>query len=541
MRTDDSGAHRGTMMDVALSVGSIVQRAGSLFGDAPIMVRTPTGIHRTDYRAFATLVGSLANALIDLGVRPGQRVASFAWNTLEHLALYFAVPSIGAVLHTVNIRLSPDDVRYVLNDADDSVLFYDGTLADALPEFTGTAVRTLIEMGSEAVPAYPAALRFSDLFGDHNRAFDFVEVPEQSAAILCHTSGTTGRPKGVEYTHRSICIHALAANQPDALGICERDVVLPIVPMFHANAWNLPFITAMAGAGLVLPGAAPTPASIAGLIAECGVTVSAAVPTVWQGLLEVADEDQLKSVRELMGGGSAVPEAMIRTFDERFGIPLVQGWGMTETSPLAAISRQRDPHSTATEATYSQQARQGRPIAFVQTRIDDAAGGELQLAGPTVTGAYLNDVSSDSFTPDGWLRTGDVVEVDDQGYLTLIDRTKDLIKSGGEWISSVELENAALFHQQIVEAAVVARPDDKWGERPCMFAVLTAGSTLKAVDLQDFLSQRFPRWWIPDSVYLVESLPKTSVCKIDKKVLRNRAGESMRRDEPSSHIDTSTP
>ncbi len=508
-----------TMMDVPLSVGSIAEGAESLFGATTLIGRTATGQVATTYGDFVARVRRLASGLTDLGVRPGDRVASYAWNTLDHLALYFAVPAIGAVLHTVNIRLSAEDVLYIVGDAGDEVLFVDDALAGSLPDVRQAGVRTLVRMGGDS-PATPGAVSFSDLVAQGDPGFEFVSVPEESAAVLCYTSGTTGRPKGVAYSHRSICLNALSANQPDAFGIRESDIVMPLVPMFHANAWNFPFIAAMAGAGLVLPGPAPTPQIIIDLVAEHRVTLSAAVPTVWQGVLDTASPTDLRSVRELIGGGSAVPESMIRAFDDRFGIPLVQGWGMTETSPLAAISRESGVADTDTESAYARRARQGRLIPFVHARLDATAGGELQLRGPTITGSYYRGVSPDSFTEDGWLRTGDIAEVDDRGYIKLVDRTKDLVKSGGEWISSVELENAALFHPAISEAAVVAQPDPKWGERPCLFAVLTPGAAVSEEDIKDFLAQRFPRWWVPDSVLLVDAIPKTSVGKIDKKSLR---------------------
>jgi fatty-acyl-CoA synthase len=321
----------------------------------------------------------------------------------------------------------------------------------------------------------------------------------------------------VVYSHRSIVLYSLMANQPDAFGIREQDTVMPLVPMFHANAWGWPYIAAMAGARQVFPGPSPTPAVIADLIREEGVTLSAAVPTVWQGLADLDPLPDLSSVRELICGGSAVPEQLIRTYDQRFGVAIVQGWGMTETSPLGAISRLPvDPPPTDDER-YALRAKQGRVLPFVSARLDQTAGGELQVRGPRVARGYFGGEGSASFTEDGWRRTGDVAELDSRSYIRLVDRTKDLVKSGGEWISSVELEAAALFHPGVVEAAVVARPDPKWGERPSMYVVARQGASPDAAQLRTFLAERFPAWWLPDSVEFVDELPTTSVGKSTRK------------------------
>ncbi len=436
----------------------------------------------------------------------------------EHLELYFAVPAVGAILHTINIRISPDDVRYIVEDAGDGVVFYDHTLASDMPNLADI-VATRVQIGDgDSRP--DGVLAFEDLVEAGDPSFEFSVHDEDTAAVLCYTSGTTGRPKGVAYTHRSICLYALMANQPDAFGIRESDVVMPVVPMFHANAWGFPYIAAMTGASLVLPGPAPTADTLAELIRTCGVTVAAAVPTVLQGLLDVASADDVRTVRELICGGAAVPETLIRAYDDKFGIKVVQGWGMTETSPLAAISRDMPAADARPGRDLSTAGTAGPSPAVPRCAHRRRRRRELQLRGPTITARYHHDVASSSFTDDGWLRTGDIAEVDDQHYIKLIDRTKDLVKSGGEWISSVELETAALFHPGIAEAAVVARQDAKWGERPHMFVVRTANANVTAEDLRGVLLGKFPRWWMPDVIEFVEAIPKTSVGKIDKKELR---------------------
>jgi fatty-acyl-CoA synthase len=504
------------MMDVDLSLTMLLDRAGKLFGENTITERTSDGYKQCSYADLQVRVRLLADALTRLGVRPGDRVASYAWNTVDHLLLYYAVPAIGAVLHTVNIRLSGEDVGYLLNDAHDVLLFCDASLSQGLPDMHA-GMRAVITTG-DSRPANGAATSMANLLADADPNFEFHSVDEDSAAILCYTSGTTGRPKGVAYSHRSICLYALMANQPDSFGLQECDVVMPIVPMFHANAWGLPFIATMTGANLVLPGASPSASDLIELIERHRVTIAAAVPTVWHDVLTAATREQLSSIRELIAGGAAVPEATIRAFDKKFGIPIVQGWGMTETSPLAAIARVSS--DVGDDAAYALRAHQGRPIPFVDVRLDADAGGELLVRGPTVAAGYLHGVSPTSVTHDGWLRTGDIAEIDDAGYIRLWDRAKDLVKSGGEWISSVALENAVLNHPSIDEAAVVAQPHPKWGERPLLFAVASVGAPVQASDIRSFLTDRFPRWWVPDTVRFVDTIPKTSVGKIDKKLLR---------------------
>jgi fatty-acyl-CoA synthase len=342
---------------------------------------------------------------------------------------------------------------------------------------------------------------------------------------MCYTSGTTGRPKGVVYTHRSTVLHTLMTNQADGPGLRERDVALPIVPMFHANAWGLPYAAAMAGSKLVLPGPRMDPASLAKLIADEQVTFAAAVPTIWQGIGQLDPPPDLSSLERIIGGGSAVPESLMRLYDGRFGVPIIQAWGMTETSPMASVCRVPSDGPTGDDA-YAIRAMQGRVVPMVEYRVDEDSGGELQVRGPTIASAYYNDESgAEKFTDDGWLRTGDVAEIEPGAIIKLVDRTKDLIKSGGEWISSVELENAIMAHPDVVEAAVVAVPDERWSERPCACVVRREGCELDADGLREFLRERVARWWLPERVEFIAEVPKTSVGKFDKKVLRAQVAE----------------
>lgn len=502
------------MMHGPLQISTVAARAEEQFGHQEIVSRTANGLERLDYRTLVERVRRLASSLRQLGIGPGDRVATFGWNSARHLELYLAVPSLGAVLHTVNIRLHQDEIRYIIEHADDRMVFVDASVRETLPQVD----RRLVLM-PDAEHDLGSDLAYEDLVSAGSPDFEFPEIDENAAAALCYTSGTTGNPKGVLYSHRSLALYMLMANQPDAFGITENDTVMPVVPMFHANAWGLPFIAALAGARQVLPGPSPTPAVLADLIATEKVTISAAVPTVWQGVLEIRPPADLSAVRELIAGGSAVPESLIRGFADR-GVSMVQGWGMTETSPLALVSRIPHTRVIDTDEEFAVRAMQGRPIPFVRARIDDALGGELQVKGPTVAEGYFRQPDASPTTEDGWMRTGDIAVIDDHAYVKLTDRTKDLIKSGGEWISSVELETAILFHPDVVEAAVVAMPDPKWGERPCMFATVRSGASVELDDIRTFLAQRLPSWALPDRLIVVSEIPKTSVGKLDKKLLR---------------------
>ncbi|MFF3573377.1 long-chain-fatty-acid--CoA ligase [Nocardia jiangxiensis] len=504
-----------------MTVAGIAERAEACFGHNAVSERTSDGVRVSTYAETVGRARRLGSALVEMGVKPGDRVATFGWNSTRHFELYLAVPGIGAVLHTLNIRLHENDLTYIAQHAGDTVVFVDAGLASSLPHLPG--VRLEVIMNGDDL-SRPGALGYEELLATGDPDYRFPEVDENAAAAMCYTSGTTGRPKGVLYSQRSIALYSLMANQPDAFGIAESDAVLPVVPMFHANAWGLPYIAAMSGARLVLPGPSPTARDLADLIAAEHVSVAAAVPTIWQAVHALEEPVDLSSLREAICGGAPVPESLIRRFDDRFGVPIVQGWGMTETSPLALISRPAAQPGRSIDQTYSLRATQGRPLAFVGARI---AGGEreLQVSGPTVASSYYDRDSTDSFTDDKWLRTGDVAELVEGQYFRLLDRTKDLVKSGGEWISSVALESAVLFHPDVADAAVVAIADERWGERPCMFIVTEDRARLDKQAVLEFLRPKFESWWMPDRIEFVAEIPKTSVGKIDKVALRGRAAQ----------------
>jgi fatty-acyl-CoA synthase len=514
----------GLMMDRPLLVKQIAERAEAIFGDREVVARTQDGIERSTYGQVVERARRLASALAGLGIGRGDRVASFAWNSIRHLELYLAVPCMGAVLHTLNVRLFEPDLRYIVEHADDRLIFLDASLAAVMPRFEGSQREVLMPDGPGE---REGALDYEELVASGDPSFELPDLDENAAAAMGYTSGTTGTPKGVLYSQRSIVLHTLGAALPDSMGIHEADAAMPVVPMFHAMAWGIPYVATMVGARQVLPGPDLTPQGLADLIASEGVTWSAGVPTIWNGILELDPPPDLSSIRELKAGGSAVPEPLIRAFDERFGIRMVQGWGMTETSPLATTSRLPPDVELSDDEAYALRASQGRVLPLVEFRIDEDAGGELQVRGPWIARAYYEDPSGDEkFTEDGWLRTGDVAELGRNAFIKLVDRTKDLVKSGGEWISSVELENAIMAHPDVVEAAVIAIPDERWGERPCACVVRRAGRELGADRLREHLAGRVPKWWIPERFEFIDEVPKTSVGKFDKKVLRARLAAS---------------
>jgi fatty-acyl-CoA synthase len=512
----------GLMMRTPLLVRSMLDRAEQLFGHREVVSVTADAVERSSYGEVAQRARRLASSLHELGVRPGDRVATFGWNSRRHLELYFAVPSMGAVLHTLNVRLFEDDLRYIVGHAEDRVIFLDASVAEQMPRFPGVEHEVLMP---DCDTAREGALDYEQLIEAGDPEFPFPDLDENVAAAMCYTSGTTGRPKGVVYSHRSTALHALMTNQADSVGLRERDTVMPVVPMFHANAWGLPYAAALAGSKLVLPGPRTAPDALGRLIAEEQVTMAAAVPTIWLGISQLDPPPDLSSLDRLVGGGSAVPESLMRIFDERFGVPIIQAWGMTETSPMASVSRV-PPGTPEGEESYALRAMQGRVVPFVEFRVDEDAGGELQVRGSTIASTYYHDeTAAEKFTEDGWLRTGDVAEIRPGAFIKLVDRTKDLVKSGGEWISSVELENAIMAHPDVVEAAVVAVPHERWSERPCAYVVRCAGSSLDGDGLREFLSARVAKWWLPERVEFIDEVPKTSVGKFDKKVLRARLAD----------------
>ncbi len=529
---------RGLMMDYPLTLTHFLARAQRLFSGKEIISRNPGGLHRYSYAEAYERISRLANALCDLGIKPGDRVATFAWNTYRHFELYFAVPCSGAVLHTLNIRLFPEQIEFIVNHAEDAVIFVDDSLIAALeplaPKFK--SVRAYVAMGDGPLPttSLKPLLRYEDLLAAAGPEYAFPKLDENSAAVMCYTSGTTGNPKGVVYSHRALFLQSLSQAAADSFGLCEADVVFPVVPMFHANAWGLPYSSTMVGATQVYPGVQPTPADIGRLVQELRVTVTGGVPTVLIGLLAAMEQEKfdLSSLRCVPCGGSAVPESLLERYD-RLGVTVVQAWGMTETAPLATVSQ---PRSSMRDWTAAQRraarAKQGPAVTGIELRIVDEAGkelpwdgksvGQLQVRGPWVVGEYYKDERSPASFQDGWFRTGDICTVDANGFIQITDRLKDVIKSGGEWISSVELENEIMAHPKVLEAGVVGLAHPRWQERPLACVVVKPGQQMTKEEVMDHLQARVAKWWLPGDVVFIDALPKTSVGKIAKRDLRER-------------------
>jgi fatty-acyl-CoA synthase len=531
----------GLMSSYPLTLPLLFHRAERLFGEKTITTLTATGKERTTYADWAQRTRRLAGALDALGISEDGRVATFAWNTARHLELYFASPCSGRVLHTLNIRLFPEQLRYIVDHAEDEVIFADRSLVKVLwPLVDGfKTVKHIVVMddGAGDVPEDDRIRDYEELLAGADPVDEFRIDDENRAAAMCYTSGTTGHPKGVVYSHRSSVLHSMGAMLADTVAVSERDVVLPVVPMFHANAWGLAHAAVMAGAALALPGPQMTPAAIAELIESERVTLAAGVPTIWMGALEELVKRDSSSLRDILCGGSAVPRTLSESYRVKIGLPILHAWGMTETSPLGSVCRIKSTLADRSDEELADvRTTQGIITPLVECRIvepgtadelpwDGEARGELQVAGPWVAAAYYHDErASDSFTDDGWLRTGDVATITPNGYIRLVDRTKDLVKSGGEWISSVELENEIMAHPQVVEAAVIGVPDAKWGERPLACVVVDDGAELDADTLREFLSDRVAKWWIPERVEFIDEVPKTSVGKFSKKTLRERFG-----------------
>jgi fatty-acyl-CoA synthase len=529
---------RSTMMDFPLTIQHIFEHGRALYGDSEVVTCEADGARRIEFGAVADRAEQLAAGLRRLGVRPGDRVATFGWNNQEHQEAYFAIPGMGAVMHTLNIRLSADQLRYIIGHAEDSVIIADASLAGVLgPVLIGAGnevktVRHLIVYGDGDRSALPPHLDYEELLAAEKPGYPWPDIDEHEAAAMCYTSGTTGMPKGVVYSHRSAFLHTLGVSSGEALAINQYDRVLPVVPMFHGNAWGIPYAAWLVGADLLLPNRFAQAEPLARFIAAERATLAAAVPTVWFDVLALESAD-LSSLRLIMAGGAAVPRSLIEAYQERLGVRVVQGWGLTETSPVASLAW--PPKHEPAERTIEYRSTAGRPLGGVEARVVDDEGkplprdghstGEIEVRGPWVTGAYYTDPAPEKFR-DGWLRTGDVGRIDPHGFVTISDRAKDVVKSGGEWISTLELEGAILTHPAVREVAVIAVPDDRWGERPMACVVLVSGQAATPEELREHLSsQGVVKWWLPEHWVFVGEVPRTSVGKYDKKLLRARNAE----------------
>jgi acyl-CoA synthetase (AMP-forming)/AMP-acid ligase II len=534
----------GLMAERPLLISSILTHAARFHGDTEIVSRSVEGpIHRYTYRDAERRARRLAKALIRLGVAPGDRVATLAWSTHRHFELYYAIAGIGAVCHTINPRLFDDQIVYIVNHAADRLLFVDTTF---LPLVARLAPRLpsdcrIVPLGPcEAPPAIglPVLPVYEALLAAEDEDFAWPEFDERTAAALCYTSGTTGHPKGALYSHRSTVLHAYAISLPDAIAISARDVVCPVVPLFHVCGWGVPFAAPMNGAKLVLPGPRLDGESLYQLFEAEEVTYALGVPTIWLGFEAYLDASgaRCSSLRRLLSGGSAVPPSMVAAFARR-GIELRQGWGMTEMSPLGTAAALKRKHAAlGADALLAIQAKQGRPVFGVEMKIVDDEGrtlpddgksmGELLVRGPWIISAYFADeaASAAAIEPDGWFHTGDMATIDGDGYMQITDRRKDVIKSGGEWISSIDLENAAVAHQDVAEAAVIAVPDPRWGERPLLIVTARDGRQPERAALIEHLATQFPKWMLPDDVVVVDELPHTATGKVMKTRLRELYG-----------------
>ena len=542
------------MMDYQLTLEKVLDRATSLFPDREVVSVRPDGSkHRYTYAEMGDRVAQLANALDDLGVGEGERVATVALNNHRHLELYFGPPCTNRSIHMCNMRLPDEHFQYIINDAEDEVLFVDPAFIEKV-EANADELETVEQyvVLADRVPdtSLEPVVAYEDLLAEQSTNYEWPDIDEDDECGMCYTSGTTGKPKGVAYSHRGVYLHTLMCGHVDANGVGEGETVLPVVPMFHANGWGLPYAATMVGAKQVLPNVHTDPGPIAELIDEEEVTLSAAVPTIWLEMAEYLDENpeaDISSIDRLTVGGSAPPESLIRRYDEEYDAPIIQGWGMTEMSPLGSLSVLRKELADADpETQYAHRAKAGMPAPAVDTRIVDDDGdlvahdgeafGELQVRGPWVVDEYHNrpEATEESFVEDGagrWLKTGDIATMDEEGYLDIVDRTKDVIKSGGEWISSVELENELMAHEAVSEASVIAVDHEKWQERPMACIVLRDGHEVTEDELDGFLGERFPAWWLPDRYEIVDAIPRTSTGKFDKKVLRERFDDLTLREE----------
>jgi fatty-acyl-CoA synthase len=533
---------RSTMQEFPLTITSIMRHGSSVYGRSQCLTWTGDGARRADFKTVAANAARLASALARLGVGPGDPVGTLGWNTQEHLEAYFAVPSMGAVLHTLNIRLDPPVVAHIINHAEDKVIIVDDSLVPLLAAIKNSIshnVRAFIVTGTGDASALDGGIpvhRYDDLLAAGEPAYDWPELDERAAALMCYTSGTTGDPKGVVYSHRSTFLHALAVTSASIKGITEADRALVIVPMFHVNAWGLPFAAFLAGATLHMPGRFLQPDHLVSFIETERTTITSAVPTIWGWILgygQTRDID-LSSLRLGNSGGAAAPRVLLEQFQEKYGLRIIQGWGMTETSPVAGLALPPAEVAEGTAEDMDWRMKSGRVMPGVEMRVMDRSGrelpwdgtseGEIEVRGPWITGSYHKDEAPEKFR-DGWLRTGDIGTIDDRGFFLITDRIKDVIKSGGEWISSVLLENELMGHPAVLEAAVIGIPDAKWTERPLACVVLRDEATAR--ELADYLETKVPHWQVPENWAFVKEIPKTTVGKFSKKALRasHAAGE----------------
>lgn len=530
------------MMNRQLLIPGLLERARIYFPHKEIITREAGGVHRYTYADLSRRVARLCNALAALGIGAGDRVGTFGWNTYRHLEAYFAAPGMGAVTHTTNIRLSPDDLVYIVNHAGDRVMLVDPDLAPILEPLAPrleTVEHFIVMTGGTLETTLPNALNYEELLAAHSDEFAPVDIDENAPSGLCYTSATTGRPKGVVYSHRGILLHTMMECMADTVGFRERDVAMAMVPMFHANCWGVPYAATMTGATQVMPGVRPDPQAVCELIDRHRVTVAMGVPTVWVGVMDYLQrsgaEYDLSSLREVVSGGSAVPASLMQAYRERLGVELVQAYGMTEATPLVSYNRLSSRLDGLPEAERrEQESKQGLPVASIDMRLVDEDGrdlpwdgqqrGELLFRGPWIADGYYDDPRSAETFIDGWYHSGDIASVDPTGNIQIGDRVKDMVKSGGEWISSVDLETALIAHPGVLEAAVIAIPHATWQERPLACVVPNAGQqeALSKAEVLDFIRPQFASWWIPDDVVFIDEIPKTSVGKFDKKVLRDR-------------------
>jgi acyl-CoA synthetase (AMP-forming)/AMP-acid ligase II len=527
----------GLMMDdYPLSLTALVERGEVFTPGRKVVYRRPDGnVHRTTMGDCVSRARRLGSALAELGIGAGDRVGTLMWNQPEHLEAYYAVPLMGAVLHTLNPRLHPDELGFIASDAEDRALIIDESLLPVLDSFREAHEFEHVIVVSHSGQTPDATIAYESLIDTHE-PMSWPTPDERRACAICYTSGTTGRPKGVLYSHRALVLHSFMAALPDQMDISTRDTVLPVVPMFHANAWGIPYTATMVGASLVLPGPKLDAESVLDLLADEKVSLTAGVPTVWMAMLKAIEGEpsrwDLSSLKRLLVGGSAVPKSMIEGY-QKHGLFIVQGWGMTETSPLASTSvlpPELDDESP--DGQFEYRARQGVPAPFVEIRAhgddgdlipwDDQAIGELEVRGPWVAAAYFHGTGAERFTEDGWFQTGDVVRIDHRGSIRITDRAKDLVKSGGEWISSVDMENLLMGHPSVAEAAVIAVPDEKWDERPMAVIVLKDGAEATPDELRQHLASHFAKWQLPERVEFMEEIPRTATGKFKKTALREQ-------------------